>query len=355
MLLFYARMRHALARWFLLLLAGAACSAQITPKVTVTRWPGDRQAAISLTFDDGMATHLDIAGPILKKHRLNGTFFVTAGSKAWRTRLQDWQRLAAEGHEIGGHTVHHPCLLERITPHAQAYTPEMMEAEIRDGAREIAARIRSRRGLTFAYPCGNMSFGPPAAQPVNQALYLRYVAEHFFAARNYGWSGTVAPDALSVLTAPDLGLTAGRDFAGLLAMAQPALRDGHWGVFSFHGIGGEHLSVSAEAFDELAAYLARHPEIWTATFGDVVRYIQESKALGIQTVESGEVRVELALSWPLDPQVFDLPLTLKWEWPANWTAGAVEGDGKVIPFKLSGRILLLEVPPQTGRLRISRK
>ena len=348
-------MRHTLAWLLLLFLAGSACPAQVTSKVTVSRWPGDRQAAISLTFDDGMATHLDNAQPILRKHRLSGTFFVTAGSKAWRTRLQDWQWLATEGHEIGGHTVHHPCLLERITPHAQAYTPEMMEAEIRDGAREIADRIRSRRGLTFAYPCGNMSFGPPAAQAVNQALYLRYVAERFFAARNYGWSGTVAPDALSVLTVPDLGLTAGRDFAGLLAMAQPALRDGQWGVFSFHGIGGEYLSVSAEAFDELAAYLARHPEIWTATFGDVVRYIQESKALGIQTVESGEVLVELALNWPLDPQVFDLPLTLKWELPNNWTAGAVEGDGKVIPFKLSGRMLLLEVPPQTGRLRISRK
>lgn len=348
-------MRPTPAWLFLVFLGGSFCSGQVTYKVTAARWPGDRQAAISLTFDDGMATHLDIAGPILKKHRLNGTFFVTASSKVWRTRGEEWQRLAAEGHEIGGHTVHHPCLLERITPHAQAYTPEMMEADIREGARDIAAHIPSRRGLTFAYPCGNMSFGPPSAQAANQALYLRYVAEHFFAARNYGWSGTVAPDALSVLTVPDLGLTAGRGFPELLAMAQPALHDGQWGVFTFHGVGGEYLSVSAEAFDELGAYLARHPEIWTATFGDVVRYIQESKALGIRTVESGEARMELALNWPLDPQVYDLPLTLKFELPANWTACAAEGDGKAISSRLSGRVALLEVPAQTKSLRISGK
>jgi peptidoglycan/xylan/chitin deacetylase (PgdA/CDA1 family) len=348
-------MRQA-SEWILaVLLAGVAGSAEPVPKLTVARWPRDRQAAISLTFDDGMATHLDIAAPILKKHSLAGTFFVTTGGKGWRTRGEEWRGLAAEGHEIGGHTVRHPCLLERITPHAQDYTAEMMEADIREGAREIAARIPSRRGLTFAYPCGNMSFGPPGAQRVNQALYLRYVAEHFFAARNYGWSGTVAPDALSVLTVPDLGLTVGRGFPELLAMAQPALRDGQWGVFSFHGIGGEYLLVTAEAFDELAAYLARHPEIWTATFGDVVRYIQESKALGIRTTKSAQARQEFALNWPLDPQIFDLPLTLRFELPAGWSACAIEADGKAIPSKLSGRLALFEITPQTKGLRISGK
>jgi peptidoglycan/xylan/chitin deacetylase (PgdA/CDA1 family) len=303
----------------LVFLFGALCAAQTTAPLTVAPWPGDRAAVISLTFDDAMATHLDIVGPILKKHGLHGTFFVSTGSEAWRKRVGEWQQLAAEGHEIGGHTVKHPCLLERIEPHAQDYTPQMMEAEVRDGAETILREIRGTHGLTFAYTCGNLSFGPPADQARNAALYQRYVAEHFFAARLYGWVGTVAPEELSALTVPDLGFTAGQDFRGLLAMVDPALRNHRWGVFTFHGVGGEWLAVTSGALDELAGYLAAHPEYWTATFGDVVRYIQESQALEIHPGES------------------------------------TGGDGKPLAITAKGTTMLFDVPPKTRSVRIEQK
>jgi peptidoglycan/xylan/chitin deacetylase (PgdA/CDA1 family) len=51
----------------LLVFSGIALAQTGVPKVTVTRWPPDRVAAISLTFDDGLNSHLDVVGPILKK------------------------------------------------------------------------------------------------------------------------------------------------------------------------------------------------------------------------------------------------------------------------------------------------
>jgi peptidoglycan/xylan/chitin deacetylase (PgdA/CDA1 family) len=334
---------------------GGLCAAQTTAPLTVAPWPGDRAAVISLTFDDAMATHLDNVGPILKKHGLHGTFFVSTGSEAWRKRIREWQQLASEGHEIGGHTVKHPCLLERIEPHAQDYTPQMMEAEIRDGAETILRDIRGTHGLTFAYTCGNLSFGPPADQARNAALYQRYVAEHFFAARLYGWVGTVAPEELSVLTVPDLGFTAGQDFRGLLAMADPALRNHRWGVFTFHGVGGEWLSVTSDALDELARFLAAHPEYWTATFGDVVRYIQESQALKIQPAEYTARAAQFALNWPLDPRIFNLPLTLKWQLPDGWNSCQVFGDEKPLAATAEGKAMLFDVPAQTRTVRVEQK
>jgi peptidoglycan/xylan/chitin deacetylase (PgdA/CDA1 family) len=334
---------------------GALCAAQTTAPLTVAPWPGDRAAVISLTFDDAMATHLDNVGPILKKHGLHATFFVSTGSEAWRKRTREWQQLAAEGHEIGGHTVKHPCLLERIEPHAQEYTPQMMEAEIGDGAKTILREIRGTHGLTFAYTCGNLSFGAPADQARNAALYQRYVAEHFFAARLYGWVGTVAPEELSVLTVPDLGFTAGQDFRALLAMADPALRNHRWGAFTFHGVGGEWLSVTADALDELAGYLAAHPEYWTATFGDVVRYIQESQALKIRPAEYTARAAQFTLEWPLDPQIFNLPLTMKWQLADGWNSGQAVGDEKPLVITVKGKTILFDVPPQTRLLRIEQK
>ncbi len=326
--------------------------------LTVARWPQDRQAAISLTFDDAMASQLDNVAPVLKKYGLHGTFFVTTGAEAWRKRPDEWKRLASEGNEIAGHTVHHPCLLEQITPHSQTYTPKMMEAEIRDNAQTIQQEIGSRHGLTFAYPCGNMSFGPPADQARNEALYLSFVSEHFFAARGYGSVASIAPDELSILSVPDLGFTVGRDFRGLLQMADAGLRDHKWSVFTFHGVGGQWLSVSAEAFDELAGYLARHTEIWTTTFGDAIRYIQESKALVIKPVESASDRYRFQLDWPLSAQIYNLPLTLRWQLPTGWTTCNAKADGEAVAVKLSqgdaGSAVLIDIPPATKTLVLAK-
>ncbi len=321
-----------------------------------TFWPGDRSAAISLTFDDAMQTQLEHAGPVLAKHNLRGTFFVITGSSStWRKRPDDWRRLASQGNEIASHTVNHPCLLASIEPHSQVYSPEMMHRELRDSAQEIISRLGAARGLTFAYPCGNMSFGPPADQARNQALYVSYVAESYFAARGSDGGGSVTPEELNLLTVPDLGATAGKSFQDLLAMMEPGVRQHRWGVFAFHGVGGEWLAVSTATLDELASYLQRHTEIWTAPFGDVIRYIQESKALEVHPATHAERVVEFSLHSPLDPKVFDLPLTLEWELPADWTACRAEADQQpltcTVPSETRPKRALVEVPPQTRTLR----
>ena len=131
---------------FSLLLAVPSVIAQVKHSVTVARWPGDRQAAISLTFDDALITHLQVAGPILKKHHLNGTFFVATGNERWHDHLEAWRRLAQEGNEIGNHTVTHPCLLPQIEPHSQDYTPEMMEARSGRQPGKFLSKLEARGG-----------------------------------------------------------------------------------------------------------------------------------------------------------------------------------------------------------------
>lgn len=327
------------------------------PKVTIARWPGDRMAAISLTFDDAMKTQLENVAPILRKHHLNATFFVVTGKDEWSQRKKEWQTLAGEGNEIANHTINHPCLLKEITPHSQEYTHEKMEAEIRDAAVEITKTIGSQRGLTFAYPCGNMSFGTPGEQARNQALFSTYVARYSFAGRGYGAAGVQDPDNMNVLTVTDLGMTMGKDFVELLEMAEPAVQGRNWGVFTFHGVGGEWLSVDTPALEELAGYLEQHSEIWTATFGDAVRYIQERQAAWVETEKSGESSVDVRFSWPLDRKVYDLSLTLRVELPPSWKQvnAAVNGQAVVAKSKATakGAVALIEVAPGTETLHLT--
>lgn len=349
---------------------GAAAAAAVLPSIgsaapeteapAPTMWPGDRSSAISLTFDDGMETQLDNASPILKKHGLKGTFFVITGNlNSWRKRPDDWARLAAEGNEIASHTVNHPCMLKSIEIHSQTYTAEMMLREIRDSSESIIARLGVRRGLTFAYPCGDMTFGGEADLARNQARYMDYVAQYYFAARGYNaWAPVVAED-INPLTVPVLGWTFGRDFPSLLAQLEPVRQGHNWGVYVFHGVGGQWLSITNQALDELAGFLAQHSEIWTATFGDVVRYIQEAKALKVETGESSEQSYKFSLSWPLDAKVYDVPLTLKWKLPLSWNSCTACVDGQQMNCSVTAtagaKSALVDVPAQTKTLEFVKK
>jgi peptidoglycan/xylan/chitin deacetylase (PgdA/CDA1 family) len=351
-------MRSFLPSLLVLLSAVSLVAQQAQTKVTVARWPQERTAAISLTFDDALATHLDIVGPILRKHRLNGTFFVSTGLGVWEKRKQDWKQLAKDGNELGNHTVHHPCLLPEIEPHSQDYSPQMMQAEIRDSAKAVSEVVPRQRGLTFAYPCGNLSFGLPADQAKNSALYLKFVAEYAFGARIVGPGGAQDPEDISVLTVTDLGSTEKKDFSGLLAMADPAVQQHQWGVYCFHGVGADYLSVSTSAFDELASYLDAHREIWTAPFGDVLRYIQERKSAVIEIHGNGDGSVDVTLSWPLDSHIYDLPLTLKVEVTGSVKEITATADGDHLQVKMIKQndtvVALVDVAPDTKVVHIAR-
>ncbi|GAA5195355.1 hypothetical protein GCM10023346_25050 [Arthrobacter gyeryongensis] len=66
---------------------------------------------ISLTFDDGNADQLP-AEQLLKSLGLHGTFFITTSwidNPSWLTRA-NLNSIAADGNEIGGHTITHPDL-----------------------------------------------------------------------------------------------------------------------------------------------------------------------------------------------------------------------------------------------------
>ncbi|MGH9446014.1 MAG: hypothetical protein ACRD3O_09830, partial [Terriglobia bacterium] len=119
------------------------------------------------------------------------------------------------------------------------------------------------------------------------------------------------------------------------------------------------LSVRSQTLEELASYLKGHSEIWTATFGDVVRYIQESKALAVEAGESAGHRFQFLLTWPLDPRIYDLPVTLKWTMPSSWEACTADADGQPLTISAvaeSGlKMVLADVPPQTKTIQFQEK
>ena len=64
---------------------------------------------MSLSYDDALNSQLDNAVPELAKHGFRATFYLTLSSPAFVKRQAEWQQLAAAGHELGNHTIHHAC------------------------------------------------------------------------------------------------------------------------------------------------------------------------------------------------------------------------------------------------------
>jgi peptidoglycan/xylan/chitin deacetylase (PgdA/CDA1 family) len=69
-----------------------------------------RPTVVSLTFDDGLASQYRARGTF-SSHNMPATFFITTGdTDAGYSCCMTWSQigdLAADGHDIGGHTVHH--------------------------------------------------------------------------------------------------------------------------------------------------------------------------------------------------------------------------------------------------------
>jgi peptidoglycan/xylan/chitin deacetylase (PgdA/CDA1 family) len=265
------------------LLAWSLALASAVPAVADSFvWPGGAKAAVVLTYDDGMDTHLDHAAPDLDAAGLKGTFFVPGHSESLARRLPEWRALAARGHELGNHAIFHPCLRkpatrperEWVKPEyaLESYTVERIHDEIAAMNTTLLA-VDGETTRTLAYNCCDTTAGGRS--------YVDAVRPLFLAAR--AGDDRIAADAstLDPMLVPSWAAT---DVTGaqLVAFAREAVDAGGLAVFQFHGVGGEWIPVSREAHRELLAWLAANRQtVWTETFARVMAHVRaEQTRLG---------------------------------------------------------------------------
>jgi len=94
-------------------------------------WPRGIRGAVSLTFDDARLSQIDTLIPILDRAGVKGTFYLSMNNLT--QRLEGWKKAVRNGHEIGNHTLTHPC-----TGNYPAFRWNALEEMTLDGlAREI--------------------------------------------------------------------------------------------------------------------------------------------------------------------------------------------------------------------------
>ena len=88
---------------FFFLTVAHSCPAQ-----DKTPWK-DESSAVVLTYDDAIDVDLDNVIPALDSLDLKGTFYLIGSSTVVANRMAEWRKAAAEGHELGNHSMFHPC------------------------------------------------------------------------------------------------------------------------------------------------------------------------------------------------------------------------------------------------------
>ena len=235
-------------------------------------WPDGHKAAVSLSYDDALDSQLDHAIPALDRQGLKGTFYLQLSRDPVRLRMEEWRQAARNGHELGNHTLFHQCsgsLPDRDWVEPQRNLDTTTAAQMQDQillANVMLQALDGRDERTLTIPCGDTR--------AQDGDYRLRVAPAFVAIK-WGNGGVIADMATLDPAAVPVDVPVGVTGAQLIARVEEAAARGTMVNFTFHGIGGDYLTVSNEAHEQLLAYLAEHRDIyWVDTFVNLMRYVR---------------------------------------------------------------------------------
>lgn len=256
--------------------AAAGCNT-MAASMTQGFWPKGARGAASFSFDDARLGQIDRGLEILARHEVRATFYVEF--PLVEERLEGWRAAAAAGHEIGNHSLTHPCSGNFWFAHDNA----LEDMTLDDMARELdeaSRRIEERLGVapeTFAYPCGNTFVG----RGPGTRSYVPLVAERFLAGRGYLNGETNDPLRCDLSQLVSVGLDrAPRTYVE--GIIDSAATHGSWLVLTGHDIGaGDDVPLSVDV-DALEAALrdARDRGLWVAPVAEIARFMERTRAGG---------------------------------------------------------------------------
>lgn len=213
-------------------------------------WPGERKIAVSLSYDDGLSSQLDNVVPVLDKYNLKASFYILPNSAVVNRRMKEWVSVAKNGHELGNHSMYHPCrasLPNRkwVADHhdLDKYTVDQIVEELAT-ANTFLLALDGKRERTFTPPCFDFMAGGKE--------YFHKVKRSFVAIKGEG-----VKSGFSVILVPK-SVSAKE----LITYVKNVAKGTSLINIIFHGVGGNYLSVSSEAHAEFVKFLSENQDVY---------------------------------------------------------------------------------------------
>lgn len=296
-------------------------------EVYIAPFKGDRKAAITYTFDDGLRSQYTKALPVLENLGLKATFFIVPGltpnvtEDARRKRIADWGSIswnewvevAAMGHEIGNHSFEHKNLAKES------------ELEINRQVNEAQQLIKEKLGITalsFCYPYNSRN------ELVDSIIDKKFP---FSRKHQIGFGGKMTTEMMN-------------------DKIDKAKIKGSWEVVMIHAItlGYDQFKDPQQLYDHWKYVKSIDSEIWADTFSAIGQYKELAKHVKLK-VEKGHNELNCLFS-EVKKSSFNTSLTLVVKVKAE-TGKAVQ-TGISIPVKVLEDKILIDVEPSKGPVDI---
>lgn len=318
---------------FLIGLSVLLCCQAVAQTVSLSPFYGGRQAALSLTFDDGLQDQYTLAFPELQRRGLRATFAVI-GSKVGGvmhsnqdramgisgTPCMTWDMLremAADGHEISSHGWEHKKV--------QRLTAEQLRYEVQHND-SVIYRETGQFPRTYFFP-GNS----------RDSATLAYCMHDRVACRTF-----------------QTAIGSKRDTTWLRRWVDSLIGQGQWGVGMTHGIamGYDHFPDPQVLWRFLDYVVTQQDRLWVAPFCEVAAYIAERDNTKLAIVSENDTTIELSINSTLAPKLFRQPLTLL----VAGLAIAAQQDGRQLEIVPCGELTVINgVSPADGNVLITVK
>lgn len=242
------------------------------------RWPDGYAAAVSFTFDDARISQIDYGMELFAKHDVSCSFYVSLSGV--EGRLSGWRDAVSGGHEIGNHSLSHPCTANYDFSRAKGactedYTVSRMATELEDADRRIEDLL-GVRPVTFAYPCGETHVG----RGERAASYVPVVARRYLAGRGYYHDHPNDPRYCDLAHLLSYRFDI-QPWEQHTVVMEGARHSGEWVIFSGHETGGpedDFLNITLADLERVLSYLdPRRDELWVAPVAEVAAWVRDQR------------------------------------------------------------------------------
>jgi peptidoglycan/xylan/chitin deacetylase (PgdA/CDA1 family) len=237
-------------------------------------WPEGKKMALSLTFDDARLSQIDTGIPLLDKYGIKATFYISPESMLKRS--DKWKSAVLNGHDIGNHSVYHPCSGNFAWSRNKAleeYTLQKMRTEL-DSANKLIKELLGIEPVSFAYPCGQTFIG----RGINVKSYVPIIASIFESGR--GWLNEAPNDPvfcdLAQLNGTELD---GKSFGQVLKIIETAKANGQWLILAGHEMNEEGFQTSQLKTIEAICKYAMDPAngIWIDNVHNIASFVKQKR------------------------------------------------------------------------------
>lgn len=225
----------------------------------VLDWAGFA-GAVSYTFDDGQPSQVEHYGA-LQSTGVPMTFYVSANVD-FEGAGAAWRRAAADGHEVGNHTVSHP--RADLTGSSFGEPLESAAAEVEECSAYVTGTTDQREVWTMAAPFGDDGWSEYAREA---DLFL-----------NRGVGGGAVPpgDGADPYNLPCYMARAGDTAEQFDGLVDAARSNGEWQILLFHSISPTdqewYAPVHVDEVTGSAEYATSLADVWVDTVANVGAY-----------------------------------------------------------------------------------